>query len=51
MRSARIQVREAAGDKAVVELRGSTERLIKAMADLPPEFISVTKAECAAAKP
>ncbi len=51
VKSARIQVREAASDKVVVEIRGSAERLIKAMADLPPEFISVTKAECAVAKP
>ncbi len=51
VKSARIQVREAAGDKIVVEVRGNAEQLAKAMADLPPEFASVPKAECAAAKP
>lgn len=51
VRSARIQVREAAGDKIVVEVRGNADRLAKAMADLPTEFMAVPKAECAAAKP
>ena len=51
VKTARIQVRETAGDKIVVEVRGNAEGLAKAMADLPPEFASVQKAECAAAKP
>ncbi len=51
VKTARIQVREAAGDKVVVEVRGHADRLAKAMAELPPEFMSDTKAECAAAKP
>lgn len=51
VKSARIQAREAPGDKSVVELRGSEDRLARAMADLPPEFMAVPKAECATVKP
>jgi hypothetical protein len=51
VKSARMQMREAASDKSVVEVRGSEERLAKALADLPPEFMAVPKAECAAVKP
>ena len=50
VRSARIQVREAAGDKAIVEARGLPEKLNKAFADLPAEFAAATMAECAAVK-
>ncbi|MBK6632624.1 MAG: SPOR domain-containing protein [Betaproteobacteria bacterium] len=51
VKTARIQVREAAGDKMVVEIRGSADKLTRALADLPPEFMTATKADCAAAKP
>ena len=51
VKSARIQAREAVGDKSVVEVRGSEDRLSRAMADLPPEFMAATKAECATVKP
>ena len=51
VKSARIQVREAAGDKSVVELRGSADRLTKAMADLPTEFTTLPKVECVTVKP
>ena len=51
VKSARIQAREAAGDKSVVEVRGSEDRLTRAMADLPPEFMATPKAECAIVKP
>ncbi|MBI4989523.1 MAG: SPOR domain-containing protein [Rhodocyclales bacterium] len=51
VKSARILAREAAGDKSAVEVRGSADRLARALADLPPEFIAVQKAECAIAKP
>lgn len=48
VRSARIQAREAAGDKAAVEARGLPDRLDRVLADLPAEFASATRAECAA---
>ena len=51
VKSARIQVRVAAGDKSVVEIRGTPQQLVKALADLPPAFSGVSKADCAAAKP
>ncbi len=51
VKSARMQVREAAGEKSVVEVRGSEDRLARAMADLPPEFMATPKAECASVKP
>lgn len=51
VKSARIQVREAAGDRIVVEVRGDAERLTRAMAELPAELGTYAKAECAAAKP
>jgi hypothetical protein len=50
VRSARIQAREAAGDKMIVEARGLPERLNKAFADLPAEFAAAAAAECAVAK-
>lgn len=51
VKSARIQAREAAGDKTVVELRGSVEQLARAQADLPSEFSGLSRAECLIAKP
>lgn len=51
VKSARIQAREAAGDKMVVELRGSAEQLARAQADLPAEFSGLSRVECLAAKP
>ena len=51
VKSARIQVREATGDKTIVEVRGIADRLAKAMADLPAEFAGVFASACAAAKP
>ena len=51
VKSARIQVRVAAGDKSVVEIRGTPQQLVKALADLPQAFSGVSKADCAAAKP
>jgi hypothetical protein len=50
VRSARIQAREAVGDKVIVEARGLPERLDKAFADLPAEFAAAAAAECAVAK-
>lgn len=51
VKSARIQTREAAGDKTVVELRGSAEQLTRAQADLPAEFSGLSRADCMTAKP
>ncbi|CAG0944668.1 MAG: hypothetical protein EFKGCFLK_00003 [Rhodocyclaceae bacterium] len=51
VKSARIHVREAAGDKSVVELRGTPEQLAKALAGLPAEFSDATRADCAPAAP
>jgi hypothetical protein len=51
VKSARIQVREAAGDKSVVEVRGTPQQLAKALAELPPEFSGLSGADCAAARP
>lgn len=51
VKSARMQSRETAGDNSVVEVRGSADRLARAMADLPPEFAAAQKTECAAVKP
>jgi hypothetical protein len=44
-------VREAAGDKVAIEMRGTPEQLAKALADLPAEFSDLAKADCATAKP
>lgn len=51
VKSARIQVREAAGDKSVVEVRGTAEQLARALASLPTEFADTTRADCAPAAP
>lgn len=51
VKSARVQVREAPGDKSVVEIRGTPQQLVNALADLPPEFSGVSRADCAAARP
>ncbi|MBK7137123.1 MAG: SPOR domain-containing protein [Rhodocyclales bacterium] len=51
VKSARIQVREAPGDKSVVEIRGTPQQLVNALAELPPEFSGVSRADCAAARP
>ncbi|MEZ5615880.1 MAG: SPOR domain-containing protein [Rhodocyclaceae bacterium] len=51
VKSARIQVREAAGDKSVVEVRGTPQQLAKALAELPPEFSGLSDTDCAAARP
>ena len=51
VKSARILVREAAGDKVAIEMRGTPEQLAKALADLPAEFSDLAKADCATAKP
>ena len=51
VKSARIQAREAAGSKTVVELRGSAEQLARAQADLPAEFSGLSKADCLIARP
>jgi hypothetical protein len=51
VKSARIHAREAAGDKSVVEMRGTAEQLSRALADLPAEFTGLPKADCATAKP
>lgn len=50
VKAARMQTRDAAGKKAVVEVRGSADRLAQALADLPPEF-AAAPAECATVKP
>lgn len=50
VRSARVQVRETAGDNAVVEVRGLPDKLARVLADLPAEFASASTAECAAGK-
>jgi len=51
VRSARIQVREAASDKIIIEVRGDVERLTRAMTDLPAEFTAYPKTECASIRP
>ena len=51
VKSARIQVREAPGDKSVVEIRGTPQQLVNALAELPPEFSGASRADCAAARP
>ncbi len=51
VKSARIQAREAAGDKFVVEARGGAEELERAFAGLPEEFAGLDRTECAAARP
>lgn len=51
VKSARIQVREAAGDKSVVEVRGTPQQLAKALAELPPEFSGLSGTDCASARP
>lgn len=51
VKSARIQMREAPGDKAVVEVRGSAERLAKALLDLPADLNAPTPGACMPAKP
>lgn len=51
VKSARILVREAAGDKVAIEMRGTPEQLAKALADLPAEFSDLARADCATAKP
>lgn len=51
VKSARIQVREAAGDRVAIEVRGNADRLARAMVDMPAEFSTYSKAECVTAKP
>ena len=51
VKSARIQAREASEGKLAVEVRGSADRLARALADLPAEFTALPKAECAPARP
>lgn len=51
VKSARIQVREAPGDKSAVEVRGPAPQLTKALADLPVEFSGFQVADCAVARP
>ena len=51
VKSARSQARETSGDKMVVEVRSTADQLVKALAELPPEFTAVQKAECTTARP
>jgi hypothetical protein len=51
VKSARIQQREAAGDRSFVEVRGTAEQVAKALTELPPEFAGAHPAACVAAKP
>jgi hypothetical protein len=51
VKSARVTAREAADEKAVVEVRGAADRLARALADLPAELNAPPAMECAAAKP
>jgi hypothetical protein len=52
VKSARILGRDAvAGDKSVIEVRGSADSLAKAFENLPPEFAAAQRADCAGAKP
>lgn len=51
VKSARVTARAAAGDKAVVEVRGTADRLARALADLPAELNAPPAVECSAAKP
>ena len=52
MKSARILGRDAvAGDKSMIEVRGSADSLAKAFENLPPEFAAAQRADCAGAKP
>lgn len=51
VKSARTLARETAGDKMIVEVRGSAEQLAKGLAELPADFAAAQKAECLAAKP
>lgn len=46
VKSARILARETAGDKAVVEVRGSADSLAKALEALPAEFAALQQTEC-----
>ena len=50
LKSARIKAREVAGAKAVVEARGAPDKLARTLADLPAEFASAARAECAIGK-
>ncbi len=51
VKTARILVREATGEKVVVEVRGTAERLTKALSDLPTEYFAAAAGECSAEKP
>lgn len=51
IKSARIQVREAAGDRVIVELRGKADSLGKILDSLPEEFSQVRSMACSGAKP
>jgi SPOR domain len=46
VKSARIQAREAASDKIVVEVRGMTDKLTKVLADLPAELNAPAPTAC-----
>lgn len=49
VKSAQMHVREMAGDRMIVEVRGSAERLKKAWAELPPELATAQTMECTTA--
>ncbi|MDR2240396.1 MAG: SPOR domain-containing protein [Zoogloeaceae bacterium] len=51
IKTARILAREDAGDKIVVEARGSADRLAAALADLPPDLAAARKTDCSDESP
>lgn len=48
VKTARIQLREAAADKSIVEVRGTADQVARAVAELPPEFAGTHATGCAA---
>ncbi len=51
IKSARIQVREADGDRVIVEMRGKAESLGTVLENLPEEFSRAKTMACSGAKP
>jgi hypothetical protein len=50
VRTARIQVRETATEKMLVEIRGPAEKVLEATTGLPADFAAVAVSECTAGK-